>query len=175
MPKQDIQVCCEGHADKVLLKVLEIPERIISVSGNNSAIARTMERQVKNFHKIIIGLTDKDKKNIPLYFKEFELNDNPDNIFFCKKHNSNQYLIYLCCPAIERWLLDSAKSVNIKPEDYGFSSKIKEFVKDTKSITIEKNQNFYNFLKEIKRKKASSFVFLEKIIKSKITNNLIIN
>lgn len=166
MPRKEIQVCCEGYADKVLLKVFEIPDRIINVANNNSGVARSMQNQKDNYHKIIIGLTDKDKKNIPPYFSEFELINDNDKIIFMKKPNSNQYLIYLCCPAIEQWLLDSAESVNVRPEDYGFSSSIKEFKSKTKSSTIEKNQNFYNFIRQIKRRNAESFIFLDKILKS---------
>lgn len=166
MPNTIIQVCCEGYADKVLLKVFGISDKKIDIASGNSGIARSMENQKENYHKKIIGLTDKDKKNIPPYFNDFELIKNPDNITFLKKPKSNHYLIYLCCPAIERWLLDSAKSVNLKPEDYGFSSNIKNFVKDTKSISIENNLDFYKFLKEIKRKKAPAFEYLEEILNS---------
>ena len=118
MHRKNIQFLTEGPADKVLLTILEIHQKHIYIQNGNSGIAKAMKNQLKFYHKTVIGMTDKDKKNLPPYFSDFEIISSPDNIFFKRKPETNQYLIFLCCPAIENWLLDAAKSVNILPSDY---------------------------------------------------------
>ena len=51
MENRDIQYFVEGYLDKLLLSLLEIPEKHIYIRGGNSGIARGMKNQKKNFIK----------------------------------------------------------------------------------------------------------------------------
>ncbi len=68
MNDKNIKYYVEGFADKVLLTLLEVNEKNIQIQGSNSKIATAMENQESKFHKVLIGLTDLDKKNLPKYF-----------------------------------------------------------------------------------------------------------
>jgi hypothetical protein len=163
MNNKNIKYYVEGFADKVLLALLEVNEKSIQIQGSNSKIATAMENQESKYHKILIGLTDLDKKNVPKYFQEFKNLDNPDNILFKQKAGFNQYLIFLK-PALEKWLIDSAHSSNTKLEDYSLPTKLKELRRITKRESILKNQNFKDFIRAMKRKQAEPIFALQSIL-----------
>ena len=159
-----IQFFTEGKADMTLLKILEVPPKLISDQGSNSSLAKAMQNQLNNYHKVIVGLTDKDKKNLPSYYSEFETIKTPDKITLKQKPNTNQYLIFLCCPALENWLLSAAEEAKIKPEDFNLKSDIKQFCRITKKDNVSKNSDFLNFLREIKKANPQPFSFLTEIL-----------
>ncbi len=82
---------------------------------------------------------------------------------FNQKAGSNQYLIFLK-PALEKWLIDSAQSSNTKLEDYNLPTKLKELKRITKRESILKNQNFKDFIRAMKRKKAEPIFVLQSIL-----------
>ncbi len=169
--KNKIQYLTEGSVDSVLLTVLNINPKLIDIQGSNSSLSKAMENQKENYHKIIIGLTDEDRgKNLPRYFSEFETIDTPDNIILKKRPKSNQFLIFLCCPAIENWLLTAAKEAGVKSEDYGISSKMKMFIRVTKNRNVSKNINFMKFLRKIRKANVESFYCMKKVLE-KLQNN----
>ena len=162
-----IRYYTEGKADNALLSILEVEQRMISDNGGNSGVARAMKNQQRNYHNVVIGIIDDDKgRNYHSYFSEFELIAKPDDFKLKHKPGSNQFIIILCCPAIEMWLLNSAKSVSIIPEDYEMSSNVKIFGKTIKSINIAKNENFMKFIRTIKHEKAESFTLLSNVLKN---------
>ena len=171
MNRQSHLFLAEGPADKALLAVLGIPGKLIDKQNGNSGIAKTMECQLDNFHKIVIGLTDDDKnKNHPPYFSKFETKSTPDDITFKQKPETNQYLLFLCCPALEAWLLKTAKSVNIDPGKFNLPNDANKLGRITKKETVSKNNDFMDFLREIRRKKAPAFQYLKEIVDGVIAN-----
>ncbi len=164
MNTNNIRFFVEGFTDKLLLEIIEIHPKYIEKKGAVSKLERSMKKQLNDFHKIIISIIDYDKGKSLHFFEDFNFCDNPDNIILKQKPNSNQYVIFLKPKAVERWILDAAESVNIKPEDYNIPSELKELIKITKHINISENQNFKNFIRVIKRKNAEPFIFLKDIL-----------
>ena len=163
MSKPRILYLTEGYVDKLLLTILEVHPKNIDIQKGNSGIAKTMKNHLCDYHKTIVALTDMDKKNIPEYFDDFKTLNEPDNITFKKKHNTNQYLIFLCCPAIENWLLNAAKEAQANMADFGITDEI-EFRRRTKKQTVSKDENLVRFIRHIKRRNPEPFVFLKEII-----------
>ncbi|MBC8487619.1 MAG: hypothetical protein H8D45_16435 [Bacteroidetes bacterium] len=164
MQNRNIQFQVEGNTDKVLLSIFHIHQKFVHNNGGNSGVARAMKNQLRLYHKTIVGIVDLDKKNNPPFFNEFELVDNPDDIIYKKKPNSNQHLIYLCCNGVENWILKAAMSVKINPIDFNLPEYEKELKKITQHTNISKNQDFLDFIKIIKERKAPAFSLLEDIL-----------
>lgn len=162
----------EGDADKLLLEILEIHPKFVEPIGSVSQLERKMNEDLnKNYHKTIVGIADFDKGKSLEFFNEFELCADPDNIILKKRPDFKQYIIFIKPKAIERWILDSADNVNIKPEDYKLPSEMKKFKKQTKSVNVSKNENLKKFIRAVKKKKAEPFVFLQEILQKLLTEN----
>ena len=164
MSKNGVRFFTEGYADKLLLDILEIHPKYIEEIGAVSQLERMMKKQLKFYHKIIVGIVDYDKGRSLKFFKEFDLCAEPDNIILKQKPNSNQYIIFLKPKAIEQWILDAAKGVGIKPEDHKLLSGMKEFKKQTKSVNVSKNENLKKFIRAVKKEKAEPFEYLSEIL-----------
>ncbi len=160
----NVRFFTEGHTDKLLLDILEIPPKLIEKKGAVSKLVRSMKNQLNDFNKIIVGIVDYDKGKSLDFFNDFDSCDEPDNIILKYKKNSNQYILFLKPKAIERWILDAAADANINPEDFNIPTDLKKLRKITKSITVSKNTDFINFIRKIKNKKAEPFVYLQQIL-----------
>ncbi len=170
MSKNEVRFFTEGYTDELLLETLEVPPKYISRTGSVSQLEKAMKKQLRYFHKIIIGIVDFDKGKSLKFFNEFENCNNPDNILLKKKPDSNQYVLFLKPKAIERWILDASKNVEIKPENYNLSSDVKIFGNQTKNMNASKNKNLIKFIKDIKKAGAEPFVFLQEILHNLLYN-----
>jgi hypothetical protein len=163
MSKQtNIQFLYEGHADKVLLQVLKVPKEMLNLDPKGiNKILSAMQNQQNDYHKIIVGLIDKDKKIPHPYYVDFQTIEEMENLIH-KQHSSNhnQHLI-LIIPAIEKWILKSAESVEVLPSHFGLPDDFEKFRDKLKSQIIETNIDFKNFLKKIKELEAPNFVMLQ--------------
>lgn len=158
----DLQIIREGNADFVLLQVLRIHSKWINEKGGGKqkVINTVKSLGEKFYHDTFIGLVDKDKDN---YYPNFNLLKSEHNTTLYKKDH-NQYLIELCCPAIEQWLLDSANVISINPTDYELPSKSKELKAISGRQAIRTNQNFISFIRELNSRNAPAFVYLNELL-----------
>lgn len=158
----DLQIIREGNADFVLLQVLRIHRNWINEKGGGKQkVINTVKASGEKFyHDIFVGLIDKDKDTQYIGFGVVESKNN--TTLYKKDHN--QYLIELCCPAIEQWLLDSASEININPVDYELPSKSKELKAISGRQAIRTNQNFIRFIRELNTRNAPAFVYLNELL-----------
>ncbi len=158
----DLQIIREGNADFVLLQVLRVhPKWINEKGGGKQKVINTVKSSGEKFyHDIFVGLVDKDKDN---HYPDFKLFKSQYNTTLYKKDH-NQYLIELCCPAIEQWLLDSANEFNINPVDYELPSKSKELKAISGRQAIRNNKNFIRFIRELNTRNAPAFVYLNELL-----------
>jgi hypothetical protein len=151
--KNRVHFYFEGFADQVLLKVFQVPLAKFNANGKAKVIKTIKEQGDKNFHEIFVGLIDQDDVKSYPDFKE-ESNEKQVRVF---KRKDNQFLIELCCPALESWLLKSAESAGINLEDFGFENSLEAFKRNLKSQTILKDSEFKKFLFALKESKNEYF------------------
>jgi hypothetical protein len=159
--KKVFQFLPECHGDTRLLIFLKVLEKNINHAEGIHRVAKAMENQQKQFHKILIGLVDNDKKNTPRYFDDFIELKSEQNIILKQKPETNQYLLVLC-PELEAWVLENARSVHINPTDFDLPADPK-IMHDrvTQLTTVKDNENFTNFIKVIKKAGAQGFIMLQ--------------
>lgn len=158
--KNKIHYYYEGFADQVLLKVFQIYNSTFNPNGKPKVINTIKRLGDKHYHEIYVGLIDRDEDE---NYDEFKQIFEESNIRLFRR-NKNQFLIELCCPALERWILDAADSVSVKLEDFKFQNDIKLFTKELKSNPITTDKNFRSLLKEIKNKNPKSFEVFQKYL-----------
>lgn len=165
--RDNIILIPECYADTALLKV------VYKISGDKVAhaegihrVARRMEKESQrgNYNRIMIGLVDNDKKNIPRYFDNFKTLEEAEGIIFKHKPETNHYLIIIC-PEFEKWVLDSAAAVGIAVKNFNVPTDPKALHNITKLTSVAKNENLMSLLRELKKKQAPSFKKLEEILK----------
>ncbi len=158
----------ECNADTALLLALGIQRRHIAKADNNSKVAKALQAKGKNYHAVLIGLTDFDKQNVPHYFDEFEEINSENHVFHKQKPNTNQHII-LIKPAVEKWLLQQASSVGVKISNYGFPEDLRELKKITTHDSIQRDRKFEAFIRDMKDRNAPGILSLLKIIVSHYT------
>ena len=98
--------------------------------------------------KFAIGIIDKDKVELG-YIKECNTIAETKHLTFMKHNTGHQYLITVK-PAIDKFILDSAKEQNVTPETYGLPSELKEFTQVSKSVTSNNDTRFKELFEGIK-------------------------
>lgn len=150
----------EGFADSVLIEMLHIHRRFIQKADGLHRIAKAMESQLKNYHAIIIGIIDLDKKNIPPYFNDFDTIETPDNFIVKHKKNTNQFLILLK-PAIEKWLLYAAEGFHACIEKFETPTELRKLKTKTKRESILRDMHFKSFIRCLHKNQSSPIVLLK--------------
>lgn len=97
--------------------------------------------------RFAVGIIDKDKKK-PGYLDEFVSLAQNKHIELLKHKTKHHYLITIH-PAIDQLILDCAKEVGVKMQDFGYPCKLKEFTDCTKKITTNKDENFKRLFKAL--------------------------
>jgi hypothetical protein len=161
---KNIEFAPECYADTTLIKFLKVSPKIINHCDGISKVAKAMEKQA-DFNKVIVGIVDNDKKNIPHYFDEFtEVVKEERNLLLKRKPTSNHYLIYLC-PEFEQWILNCSREVGLMVGDYNLPDNPKLLHHITQRENISQNKDFMRLLNDIKFKKAPSMLLLEAWLK----------
>lgn len=171
MSKKDTKFIAEDNLIYALLLFFKTPKKKISKADNVNKVDKALDAQKDDFSQTIVGVIDDDKKThqIP-YISSFEEVKQKDDLTLKQsKDNPNQKVILLK-PASEKWVLESAKSVGVKTEDFKLPDNAKELGKITKTAGIENDQNFNQFLQAIEKKKASRFETFKEWIKEFLEN-----
>lgn len=153
-----LSIVPECYADTRLAEILTESKRC-NHQKNLGQVANTLSNTLKDFPAL--GMVDNDKGSTPKYFSEFILIVERDNLKLLKHQTRQQYLVVIC-PAIEQWLLNAAKEVNLNLADFGLKENLKELSVLTKSIHLSKNQNFTAFIKGLLKAESASVLLLKK-------------
>lgn len=123
-------------------------------------IASQLKNRLKN--NIALGIIDEDKNKGPVakYFLEFE-QIKSENELILKKHKSREQYLILICPEVEEWLLRNANAVGVQLSSHNLPDKLKGFKQITKTQDIDKNIEFYQFIKSLLNKKAAGIITLK--------------
>lgn len=135
MQRENI-VVPECYVDTNLMNVL------LNKSCNHqkgcATVCKTLD--VKLSDQFAIAVIDKDKKE-PKALEQFEQIGESEHIIVCKHQTKPHYLIQIK-PAIEEFILDAAKELNVNLADYGLPTELNELRKITKTTTAKEDVKF---------------------------------
>lgn len=90
--------------------------------------------------KFGIGIIDKDKVQLG-YLAECDLIVQSKHLSIYRHRQRSQYLITIK-PAVDGFILDCAKDLDVFPEAFGLPSELREFIKISKSVTSNADYRF---------------------------------
>jgi hypothetical protein len=156
----ELSIVPECYVDTRIAEIVGQASRKYNHQHGCGDVANRMKHTLKD--KIALGIVDEDKnKGISAkYFYEFTIVQSVNNLIL-KKHTEREHYLILICPEVEQWLLNDALTVNLKPEDYNLPQQMKGFKSITKSKEIDKNNDFYRFVKALINLNAPSISTLK--------------
>lgn len=98
-----------------------------------------------------IGNIDKDKVEMG-YAKSCDVIAATEHLTLLKHKDRAQFLITIC-PAVDRFILDCAEEEEIKLASYSLPSKLKDFIKVSKSVTSNSDCRFKSLFKTLENNK----------------------
>ena len=107
-----------------------------------------------------IGIIDNDKRKVA-YINDCKEIIKTKHLTLFKHKERNQYLITIY-PAADGCILDCTIEQGIDVSHFGLPINLKDFLKETKTITSNKDQRFKKLFKEIKNHKEISL--LQKVL-----------
>jgi hypothetical protein len=155
-----LNILPECHVDTKVAEIITNSSEKYNHQHGCGQIANQLKNRLKDH--IALGIIDEDKNKGPLpkYFFEFQ-DIRSENGLILKKHSFRKQFLILVCPEIEKWLLMNAKSVNVNLSDYGLPENLNGFKQITKRQDIDKNIQFYQFIKILISKNSDGIVTLK--------------
>lgn len=130
-------------------------ENAIDVYQVSASLQRAYDKKLKG---IFIGVVDDDKRKQP-FFKTFTEVSNIDGVIL--KQLGNLFLISLS-PQVDGFIHTNAAEVSVDLSKYRFNTDRKKFMKGLKTYGIDTKPEFKTLLNDLKQKKCSCFVALQK-------------
>ena len=145
----------EGKADRVLLEVLGFKN-----PGSGNGIGDVINQMKDNFKgRFAIGLVDDDRRK-PTMFDEFKLLKKQSNLQLRqRKAPESRHFLIVINPALEDWLFERARNVDIDPARFGFENR-KMFQRICKDQAVHSNQKFLQFLHQIWQTREDGMMIL---------------
>lgn len=103
-----------------------------------------------------IGIIDNDKRKVA-YIKDCKEIIKTKHLILFKHKERNQYLITIS-PAADGFILDCAIEQDIDVSNFDLPTNLKDFLKETKTITSNKDQRFKKLFKVIKNHEEISLL-----------------
>jgi len=94
-----------------------------------------------------IGFVDNDKR-MPKYLSQFEVVENLKTVKLLK-HSSKDHYLVVVNPAMDKFIFDLCKKLDIDLAEYGFPGELKAFISFTKRESVRRNiKNLLNAIKQ---------------------------
>ncbi len=166
-----LNILPECFVDTKVVEIITYASEKYNHQHGCGQIANQLKNRLKN--NVAIGIIDEDKNKGPVanYFLEFE-EIKSENGLILKRHNAREQYLILICPEIEQWLLTNAIAVGIEPSAFNLPQKLKGFKQITKTQDIDKNIDFYQFIKSLLNKRAPGIITLRQWIDAFKTNSI---
>lgn len=125
-------------------------ETLVCTGGCNhqkgcNQVAKVMQEKFAD--RFAVGIIDADKRR-PGYLSEFcEIASSEHIKLF--RHPVRSHFIILVHPAADGFILSCAEVANVNMDDYGLSSKLKEFTAQTKNVMSNKDPRFKRLFKSM--------------------------
>lgn len=108
-------------------------------------VTGVMSQKFSNYWAI--GIIDDDKKSMS-YLKDCTPLGNCGHLSFLR-HKQRCHWMITVHPAIDGFILDCASDLNVKLEDFGLPSKLKDFTSETKQVSSSTDPRFKNLFRAI--------------------------
>lgn len=154
--RRESRIIVEGEGDLLLIKLLmRVTPRNEKGIGN---CLNTLKSVKTSQEVVLVCDNDKDRRKNLEQISDLRKNS-PEIEHRTLKERENRHLLIIK-PALEKWILKAADSVEIDMGKFGFQSE-KHFRNISKSVQVESNNNFKNFINTINQKNAPAFVQLK--------------
>lgn len=122
-----------------------------------SQVSAILEKKMTD--KKAIGFVDNDKRK-PQYLKEFKEIESSNKVSLLK-HPQQRHFLVVVSPAMDRFLFDLCKRLEIDLAHYNLPKEYKAFESFTKKQAIKNNAKFKNLLNTIRQKKPEEILKIQ--------------
>lgn len=143
---KDLYFVPECYVDTNLIESLLETDGVNHQMGCNN-VAKAMESGVLK-ESFAVGIIDSDKRKLA-YAEYFEEIAHSQHLFLLKHKEKPKFMIKIS-PAIDRFILDCAQEQGVNVNEFGLSSELKEFTKQTKNVESKKDLRFKKLFKKLK-------------------------
>lgn len=145
-------------------------EYLIDAKVNHQHSCTKVVGLLKNQYKdeFAIGIIDKDKVQLG-YIQECDEIATTKHLTLLKHKSRSQFLITIK-PAVDRFILDCAEEEGIDLKEYDLPAKLKEFTKESKSVTSNSDDRFKSLFKAITFSGSREFLNLKSSLEYMIQN-----
>lgn len=159
----DFSIITECYIDTNLIETIAPTKIGYNHQKGSGTVTYLMQNKFKD--KFSVGIVDKDKKELK-YAQSFNEIINIENLLLYRHKNNevHHYLIFIK-PAIESWIIENAKSANIKLKNFDLTDNIDDLTKRSKKITSKNDKNFKNLFKEFQKQQVKKVIILSEWIK----------
>jgi hypothetical protein len=162
----DLDVIPECYVDTNMIETLVSPDQRYNHQKGCGTVAKVMKENFKD--DFALGIIDKDKKQLD-YLNEFDEISQKGSLILHKHKTRNHFFIQIC-PAMEKFMINSAKEVGLNLNDFGLSSELNELKKQAKSTTSKEDIRFKKLVKELVRNSATDIKRLQSWVSYLKTN-----
>ena len=127
----------ECYVDTNLFETLVKAQACNHQKGCNQVCKVMQEKFADRF---AVGIIDADKRQ-PTYLAEFNKIGEIGHLKVLR-HRARQHYIILISPAIDQFILDCAREMNINLDDYNLPSDLQAFTRQTKNVLSNKDNRF---------------------------------
>lgn len=136
----DLAVIPECFVDTNLLETLVPPATHYNHQKGCGTVAKVMKQNFAD--RFAVGIIDKDKNEVD-YLKEFTVVCKAGSLILHRHSNpaKHHYIIQIN-PAMERFIMDNAVSVNISLSDFHLPEDLNQLRKESKLVTTKNDARF---------------------------------
>lgn len=154
--KVNYAIIPECYTDTNLVETITGSFNTFNHQKSCNEVSKTMQEKLAD--SFALGIIDKDKRQIN-YLNEFKLSVSSEDLFLFKHPLKHHYIIQIS-PAIESFILKSAKEVGVSLKTYGLPEDLNGLKKITKRQTSRNNPNLRRLFLHLKNKNAPQIVTL---------------
>lgn len=154
--KVNYTIIPECYTDTNLIETISGSSNEFNHQKSCNKVSQTMQTRLSE--SFAVGIIDKDKRQIK-YLDEFENVVSTGDLSLFKHPLKHHYIIQIS-PAVESFILKSAKEVGISLKTFGLSDDLNDLKRITKRQTSRSNPNLRRLFSELKNKKATQIVIL---------------
>jgi hypothetical protein len=147
----------ECNVDTVFVEMLghKNPNHASSISE----VSKTLEGKIN-----AIGFIDDDKRKPPFLLEFNQTIAQINKVRLLKHANKNLYLVAVK-PAMDKFIFDLCKDLEIDLKNYGLPSELKAFISCTKKESIRRDTKFKNLLNTLLQKQPEEIVQIKSWIR----------